>query len=235
MKLLALVVALLLSSTLAATAQPAADATAERREKIKQRIRALRAYTLTEQLKLDEATAGKLFPALAKYDDELDKLLRARADVQRRLRDAGNKDAKAVDALIDEATANQRAIWDVETRRLERLRKILTPAQVARLLLVVPAMERKLQQQLRKIVETKQSARGGRAPAAPGRSEPTGVNPIDPFGDSNFNKPKGAKREAPEALEDPFSNERPRKAAPAPTPARKQGVCDPFTNPHGCK
>lgn len=232
MKPLALTVALLLSSTLGATAQPAADATVERREKIKQRIRALRAYTLTEQLKLDEATAGKLFPALAKYDEELDKLLRTRADVQRRLRDAGTKDAKVVDALIDEAAANQRAIWDVETRRLEQLRKILTPAQVARLLIVVPAMERKLQQQLRKIVETK---RGGRAPADPSRAAPTGVNLIDPFDDGNFNKPKGAKREAPEALEDPFSNERPRKAAPAPTPVRKQGVCDPFTNPHGCK
>ena len=47
----------------------------DRREKIKKKIRALRAYTLTEELSLDEATAGKLFPMLAKYDDELDRLL----------------------------------------------------------------------------------------------------------------------------------------------------------------
>lgn len=221
MKRLAIALALLLSSTVA-VAQPAVDATAERREKIKQRIRALRAYTLTEQLALDEATAAKLFPALAKYDEEFDKLLRARADLQRRLRDTGaTKDAKVVDALIDEAAANQRAIWDAETRRLDQLRKILTPAQVARLLIVLPAMERKIQSQLRKAAEKNAASFNKRDAAA-------AMPKRDP-----------AKRDL-DAVEDPFYDERaqkrpPQAPTPAPAPRRKPAVCDPFTNPHGCK
>src|SRR5687768_9598813 len=80
-----LVMMLLLVFSATAIAQPPPQRGVDRREKIKQRIRALRAYTLTEQLQLDEATAAKLFPALQKYDDEFDKLLLARADIQRRL------------------------------------------------------------------------------------------------------------------------------------------------------
>jgi hypothetical protein len=126
----------------------------QKREDIKQRIRALRAYTLTEELALDEQTAGKLFPMLAKFDEEFDKLLQQRQDLQKRLNASGDvKDPKAVDKLIDEAIANQRALWDTEDKRLAQLRKILTPAQVARVLVVLPAMERKIQNQLRKAVQ----------------------------------------------------------------------------------
>ncbi len=66
--LIVLLVLLVGTPALAQPADKAADAQQQRRDKIKQRIRALRAYTLTEQLELDEATAAKLFPALAKYD-----------------------------------------------------------------------------------------------------------------------------------------------------------------------
>lgn len=140
-------------------AQPAgAPAPIDRREKIKKKIRALRAYTLTEELSLDEATAGKLFPLLAKYDDEFDKLLGARVDLQKRLMTADQiKDPKQVDKLIDEAAANQRALWDTEAKRLAELRKILTPAQVARTLVILPALERKIQNQLRRAAGAKKA------------------------------------------------------------------------------
>jgi len=212
-----------MSAMSVAGAQPAGsaaqpDAQAQRREKIKQRIRALRAYTLTEQLQLDEATAAKLFPALAKYDDEFDKLLTARADIQKRLDGAGSlKDAKAVDKLIDEAVANQKAIWDTEAKRLEQLRKILTPAQVARTLIVLPAMERKIQNQLRKVVQKKKGARRG---GGADDDDELGSNPFAGKGDDDFDKgnsdllpPKGTKKAAPQ-------NQKP--------------ACDPFGSVHGC-
>jgi len=143
-------------------AQPAPAATETRRDKVKKKIRALRAYTLTEELSLDEVTAGKLFPVLAKYDDVFDKLLQARADLERRLKNADAiRDPRAVDKLVDEAVANQRAFWDAEAARLAELRKILTPAQTARLLVVLPALERKIQRQLLRAI------RGGKQ-AAPG-------------------------------------------------------------------
>jgi hypothetical protein len=130
--------------------------TTERRDQIKKKIRALRAYTLTEELALDEQTAGRLFPVLSRYDDETDKLLEKRADVQRRLRRVDSlKDPRAVERLLDEAVANQRGFWDLEDKRLAELRKILTAVQTAKLLVVLPALERKIQKQLRKAIVTR--------------------------------------------------------------------------------
>lgn len=125
-----------------------------RRDEIKKKIRAMRAYTLTEELSLDEATAGKLFPVLARYDDETDRLLQKRGDIQRRLRRADTlHDARAVERLIEEALVNRRAFWDLEDRRIGDLRKILTPVQSAKLLVVLPALERKIENQLRKAIQ----------------------------------------------------------------------------------
>lgn len=124
-----------------------------RREEVKKKIRSLRAYALTTELDLDEKTGNRLWPLLAKYDDEIDKLLQQRVDLQRRLAAADQlRDPKAQDRLVDEAIANQKAFWSVEERRLAELRKILTPAQTTRLLVVLPAFERKIQNQLRRAI-----------------------------------------------------------------------------------
>jgi hypothetical protein len=248
--------AALLGASPVASAQPAAPAAAksasdaqQRRDKIKQRIRALRAYTLTEELELDEATAGKLFPALAKYDDEFDRLLHARADLQRRLEAADGDAAAAIDKLVDEAAANQRAIWDTETRRLDQLRKILTPKQVARILIVLPALERKLQDELRKVVQKSRVGAGAAPSAGAGSGKAAGSSAstssdvpgatgvIDPFDRTKHPKP-GASRIDQSALEDPFASERapaPAKKRPRPAPAPPTKFCDPFASKHGCK
>jgi hypothetical protein len=208
----------------AAAAQPA------RREKVKQRIRALRAYTLTEQLDLDEATAAKLFPALSKFDDEFDKLLQTRADLQKRLATADTlKDPKQLDKLIDETVANQRALWDTEDKRLAQLRKILTPAQTARVLVVLPAMERRLQNQLRRAAQPGQPGQAAK-PARPGvGGELTG----NPFGGK-----RGSAAHDPDLIDSPFSDDYPTlKQDPATKKpgARPAKPCDPFDTLHGCK
>lgn len=151
----------------AVSAQPQPNAAAQqRREQIKERIRALRAYALTTQLSLDQATAGKLFPLLARYDDELDKLLVQHVALQRRLRQADKlRDPAAINQLVDQALANQRALWNLEEQRIADLRKILTPAQTARVLVVLPAFERKIQNRLQQAIR---GARNGmRRRAAP--------------------------------------------------------------------
>jgi len=198
---------------------------AERREQIKKKIRAIRAYTLTEALSLDEATAGRLFPMLARYDDETDKLLEKRVDVQRRLRHADSlRDPKAVERLIDEAIAVQRGFWDLEDKRVADLRKILTPGQTAKLLVVLPALEHKIQNQLRKVIAQRRpggNAAGGADASAAGSGddsdddqEPDEVGPAPP--------PRGPlrRREAPMAPRPGPSN------APGNTPP-----CNPNTEP----
>ena len=135
----------------------------ERREQIKKKIRALRAYTLTEELGLDEQTAGKLFPLLARYDDELDKVVESRVDVHKRLVEAGSlPNAHAVDLVIEDALANQRSMRSIEDRRIADFRKVLTSQQVARILVVLPALDRKIQNQLQRVIRNGQNA--GRRP-----------------------------------------------------------------------
>jgi hypothetical protein len=191
----------------------------ERREQIKKKIRAIRAYTLTEELALDEQTAGRLFPVLARYDDETDRLLEKRVDVQRRLRRADAvRDPRAVDRLIDEAIAVQRGFWDLEDRRVTELRKILTPVQTAKLLVVLPALERKIQNQLRRAIV---SRRPGARP---------GVDPDDPDDDQQPDelpapqpRPPRSRREAPLAPGAPGSSP---SGAPGNTPP-----CNPNAGP----
>lgn len=198
------------SPALADRRAPDPSATASRREDIKKKIRAMRAYTLTEELGLDEATAGKLFPVLAKWDDVTDKLLAQRVDLTRQLRSAGQLAPKAAERLIDDAIANQRAFWDLEEKRLAEIRKILSPAQTAQLLVVLPQFERRIQNQLRKAI-TKAGGRGrGRARADFDEDDEDEADPAELPGPQ-------PPRSAP-----------PRRAVPPPP-----GGCDPFSQ-RGC-
>ncbi|HEX3762610.1 MAG TPA: hypothetical protein VHW23_28100 [Kofleriaceae bacterium] len=194
-------------------------AAAERREEIKKRIRSMRAYTLTEELKLAPETAGQLFPVLARYDDETDRLLEKRVEVQRRLRRAeATRDPRAVDRLIDEALANQRGFRDLEDRRLAELRKILTPFQTAKLLVVLPDFERRIQNQLRKAISQR--------PAAPGAAAANRGTPAEAHDDDD-----------PEPDEPPPTR-RPKQRRDAPPPAAMPSTapgntapCDPALGP----
>lgn len=190
---------------------------AERREQIKKKIRALRAYTLTEELALDEPTAGRLFPVLTRYDDETDKLLERRLDLQRRLRHADAlKDPRAVERLLDEAVANQRGFWDLEDKRIAELRKLLSPVQAAKLLVVLPALERKIQGQLRKAIVKRHKA----GPEADPDVDLDDDRESDELGPQPAPRPPLRRREAP--------------LAPRSSPSNAPGnttPCDPNTQP----
>jgi hypothetical protein len=196
---------------------PPAAGTTERREQIKKKIRAMRAYTLTEELALDEQTAGRLFPVLARYDDETDRLLEKRIEVQRRLRRVDTirdprADPRAIERLIDEAIAVQHSFRDLEDRRIAELRKILTPAQAARLLVALPELERKIQNQLRRAIVQHRPGAGRRSGAA-GADDDDDREPDEPPPPA---KAPRFRREAPLAPRNTPSN------APGNTP-----TCDP--------
>lgn len=204
------------------SAQPApapsdlAARTAARREAIKKRIRALRAYTLTTALQLDEQGASRLFPVLAKWDDVTDRLLVQRVELTRRLRGADGLDPRTANQLIDDAIANQRAFWDLEDKRLAEIRKILSPQQTAKLIVVLPEFERKIQNQLKRAIQKQ---------AKPGRQNPGRANPLN--GDDDL-----------DGDDDVEPGELP--PMPAPQPARsgppKQAMpCDPYDTRAGCK
>ena len=152
----ALLIVMLLAVT--ASAQAPRGPAVDKREQVKKKIRAMRAFTLTDELSLDEKTAAKLFPILARWDDVTDKLLQQRVDIQRKLNSGQITDSKQLDKLIDDAVANQKAFWDLEDKRLAEMRKVLTPQQTARLLVVLPAFERKIQNRLRRAINRRAGA-----------------------------------------------------------------------------
>lgn len=160
---LLLIVAALLAPAPAALAQSAGPsagtgpATA-RREQVKRKLLALRAYRLTEELALDETSAARVFPMLAKYDPQLEQLTIERATLTKELR-AGPTGA-AAEELVTRVVANRRALFELEEKRLAELRKVLTPQQTARLLVVLPEIEAQLKQQIRRAVRN----RGGDSP-----------------------------------------------------------------------
>jgi Spy/CpxP family protein refolding chaperone len=153
-----LLIVMLLAATASAQAPRGPAPAVDKREQVKKKIRAMRAFTLTDELSLDEKTAAKLFPILARWDDVTDKLLQQRVDIQRKLNSGQITDSKQLDKLIDDAVANQKAFWDLEDKRLAEMRKVLTPQQTARLLVVLPAFERKIQNQLRRAINRRAGA-----------------------------------------------------------------------------
>ncbi|MDQ3339727.1 MAG: hypothetical protein M4D80_31555 [Myxococcota bacterium] len=168
-----LLILIMLATVAHAQPQRGPGVAQDRREVVKKKIRAMRAYTLTEELGLDEKSASRLFPILSKWDDVTDKLLQARVDIQRRL--MSTTDEKQLDKVIDEAVVNQKAFWDLEDKRLAELRKVLTPAQTARLLVVLPAFERKIQNQLKRAI----NRRGNAGRAAPDDIDEDDLDPED--------------------------------------------------------
>jgi hypothetical protein len=126
-------------------AKPGAD----RRLEIKRKLMAFRAYRVTEELALDETAAARVFPLLTKYDQKVDQLTVERVELNKALR-SPPADAKAIDDLIRRALANRRALVELDEQRLGELRKVLTAAQTARLLVLLPQIERQIKAQIRR-------------------------------------------------------------------------------------
>ncbi len=120
-----------------------ADDVPDRRAAVKQRWRDARGALLAHELALDASTRARLEPVLARWDEVAAPLLRERAEIRRRLASENAKGA-GTDATIDRALDVRRRLRDLEAARFTELRALLTPAQAARLLVLLPAVERRL-------------------------------------------------------------------------------------------
>jgi len=145
-----------------------ADRQAERKKaKLKKRLRAMRAVILIDELELDEDTAARLLPILGRYDDELARLAREAIDLRARIDGAADDE---LDDLVDDLVANQRSRWDLDEKRFAEVRKVLTRRQAARILVVLPEIDRKILEGARKALRAPakkagKKARGKKAPA----------------------------------------------------------------------
>lgn len=156
----------------------------QKRAKIRQRIRALRAWRLTEALNLDERSAMRLFPVLNRYDARLLKLTqqgrKLRVELRRQLK-AKTPDNRKLNQLIGRMTKHQRDGFRLRRSRFADLRKVLTPAQSAKLMIVLPEIDRRIHRQIRKAMRKGSKARRrGMRPGAGNRQRGTwNKNPFD--------------------------------------------------------
>jgi len=124
------------------------------RKEVLERMRALRAWRIVEELKLDETASARLFPILAKYDEQELALAAERRDIAQELRGllaAPRPDDAKLTAAIERMLANRVKRHARKDERIKELRKVLTPVQQAKLVLLLPRLEREFAQFIREV------------------------------------------------------------------------------------
>jgi Spy/CpxP family protein refolding chaperone len=127
------------------------------RKEVLERMRALRAWRIVEELKLDESTSARLFPILAKYDEQELALADERRDIAHEIRtllSAPRPDEVKLNAAIDRMLANRRKRIASKDERIKDVRKVLTPVQQAKLILLLPRLEREFARAIQDVAES---------------------------------------------------------------------------------
>jgi Spy/CpxP family protein refolding chaperone len=135
------------------------------RDQVIDKFRAERMWELTNALKLDEATAARLFPLLSKYDDDERAITKERGPLARDLRealDAPAPDNARINGLVDRLLAIRTRRQALEQEKLAAVRKVLTPAQMGKLVLVAPAIEEGFRDRIKTAVQA--ARRSGELP-----------------------------------------------------------------------
>lgn len=135
------------------SAKKRGEAWEKKREKIRRKIRSMRAWRLTEALDLDEKTAGKLFPIINDYDEKFGKLAKKARKTRRALRkelSSGSPNKARLDTLIDEMEQEHKDQYEWQRDRFKAVRKVLTPEQSAKIIVILPELDRQIRQEIRK-------------------------------------------------------------------------------------
>jgi Spy/CpxP family protein refolding chaperone len=124
------------------------------RKEVLERMRALRAWRIVEELKLDESASARLFPVLARYDEQELALAAERKDIASEIQAllaAPQPDDAKLTAAINRMLANRAKRRAFKDERINELRKVLTPVQQAKLVLLLPRLERDFAQFIREV------------------------------------------------------------------------------------
>src|SRR5262245_15728481 len=145
------------------------EAREQLRRQVMDQMRTMRMWRITEELRLDEATAAKLFPLLSKYDDRERELGKERPQIVRELRqalDSPNPDGPRIDRLVTRLLEIRTRRQALEQEKIAAMRKILSPAQMGKLVLLLPRIEESLRNRIRDAIV------GGSDPDSPEEGRP---------------------------------------------------------------
>jgi Spy/CpxP family protein refolding chaperone len=135
----------------AATPAPAPE---QLRREVIDRMRTLRAWKIVDELKLDQAASARLFPILSKYDDREMALFKERREIMKELRaesESATPNNSKLSTGIDRLIALRTKQHNLQDEKLRELRKALTPAQQAKLVLLLPRIERSFLHRIREV------------------------------------------------------------------------------------
>jgi Spy/CpxP family protein refolding chaperone len=143
----------------AAAADPAPPATVapapeQLRREVIDRMRTLRAWKIVDELKLDQAASARLFPILSKYDDREMALFKERREIMKELRaesESATPNNSKLSTGIDRLIALRAKQHSLQDEKFRELRKALTPAQQAKLVLLLPRIERGFLHRIREV------------------------------------------------------------------------------------
>jgi Spy/CpxP family protein refolding chaperone len=138
------------------------------RNEVMDQMRTMRMWKLTEELKLDQATAAKVFPVLAQYDEKGKAISKERWELARDVQDqveSGKPDEAKLRKLIDHLQANQARRNALDEERFKALRTALTPLQQAKLLLLLPRIEDDFRHRIREAIRAQKAQEQGTSAA----------------------------------------------------------------------
>jgi len=162
---LALAVAAVFAMVMVAQAQPLEDVKKERRELRKQerqlqrqerklqkedmreQIELMIMWKLTEELDLDQETANKLFPLLNESNKQQRELRQKRSDTMKQIKEELGREfpeSATLRQLIAEFKKNERDMVEARIKRLDDLSKVLSDEQIAKLIALVPKIEKRV-------------------------------------------------------------------------------------------
>jgi hypothetical protein len=130
------------------------------RNEVMAQMRTMRMWKLTEELKLDQATAAKVFPVLAQYDEKGKAISKERWELARDVQDqvdGGKLDEAKLRRLIDQLQANQVKRNALDEERFKALKSALTPLQQAKLLLLLPRIEDDFRHRIREAIRAQKA------------------------------------------------------------------------------
>jgi hypothetical protein len=133
------------------------------RNEVLDQMRTMRMWKLTEELKLDQATAATVFPILAKFDDRARVIGQERREIGREVfqqANDGTPNEARLKELINKLLANQAKRSALDDERFKALRPALTPLQQAKLLLLLPRLEDDFRRRIREAIEAQRRLEG---------------------------------------------------------------------------
>jgi hypothetical protein len=151
---------MMLAGALALTTPAAAQGPlAQKRAAVRQQVMQYMMQQLTQELALDASAAARVREIWERYQQQIDGVHREQGMIFKELKSqlaAPTPDNARLTQLSDLAFANRQKAESLDLQRVGEFKRMLTPPQFAKLILLSPKLRREIQQQVWKAMKDAQ-------------------------------------------------------------------------------